>query len=49
MEGYLRAAGFTAIEAHERDPYPDVEVQTRRAYIFARSHVLMDNKAASGV
>ena len=36
MEGYLLAAGFTPIEILERDPYPDVEVQTRRAYIFAR-------------
>ena len=36
MEGYLRAAGFRGIETRERDPYPEVEVQTRRAYIFAR-------------
>ena len=36
MEGYLRAAGFGEIETLERDPYPEVEVQTRRAYIFAR-------------
>jgi ubiquinone/menaquinone biosynthesis C-methylase UbiE len=36
MEGYLRAARFREIETLERDPYPDVEVQTRRAYIFAR-------------
>ncbi|HLJ67391.1 MAG TPA: methyltransferase domain-containing protein [Chloroflexota bacterium] len=36
MEGYLRDAGFADIESIERDPYPDVEVQTRRAYIFAR-------------
>lgn len=36
MEGHLRTAGFTEIEAHERDPYPGVEVQTRRAYLFAR-------------
>jgi SAM-dependent methyltransferase len=36
MTGYLDEAGFTAIEAREREPYPDVEVQTRRAYIFAR-------------
>jgi ubiquinone/menaquinone biosynthesis C-methylase UbiE len=37
MEGYLRDAGFTDIETIERGPYPDVEVQTRRAYIFARA------------
>jgi len=36
MEDYLRAAGFTEIESRERDPYPNVEVQTLRAYIFAR-------------
>ncbi|MBX3062915.1 MAG: class I SAM-dependent methyltransferase [Anaerolineae bacterium] len=33
----LQTAGFTLEEVIERDPYsPDVEVQTRRAYIFAR-------------
>lgn len=37
MEGYLRDASFTQIESIQRDPYPDVEVQTRRAYIFART------------
>lgn len=36
MVGYLRAVGFEIEEAVERDPYPEVEVQTRRAYIFAR-------------
>jgi SAM-dependent methyltransferase len=37
MKGYLVAAGFGIDEAIERDPYPEgVEVQTRRAYIFAR-------------
>ncbi len=36
MKGYLKAAGFELEEVIERDPYPDVEVQTRRAYIFAR-------------
>jgi ubiquinone/menaquinone biosynthesis C-methylase UbiE len=35
MEGYLRAAGFREMETLERDPYPEVEVQTARAYIFA--------------
>jgi SAM-dependent methyltransferase len=37
MRGYLHAAGFSDIEVIERDPYPDVEVQTRRAYLFART------------
>jgi GNAT superfamily N-acetyltransferase/SAM-dependent methyltransferase len=36
MKGYLSAAGFELEEVIERDPYPDIEVQTRRAYIFAR-------------
>ncbi len=36
MRGYLQAAGFEISEIIERDPYPDIEVQTRRAYIFAR-------------
>jgi SAM-dependent methyltransferase len=33
---YLRAAGFEIEEIIEREPYPDVEHQSRRAYIFAR-------------
>jgi SAM-dependent methyltransferase len=37
MKGLLQAAGFTVEEAIERDPYPpEVEHQSRRAYIFAR-------------
>jgi SAM-dependent methyltransferase len=32
----LEAAGFAIEEIVERDPYPDVEYQSRRAYIFAR-------------
>jgi len=32
----LEAAGFTIEEVVERDPYPDVEYPSRRAYIFAR-------------
>jgi len=36
MEGYLQAAGFEIEEVNERDPYPDVEHQSRRAYILAR-------------
>lgn len=38
MKGYLQQAGFRLEEAIERDPYPpDVEAQTRRAYLFARN------------
>lgn len=37
MEGYLREAGYVGIESYERDPYaPEVEYQSRRAYIFGR-------------
>ncbi len=32
----LRSAGFEVEEIIERDPYPDVEAQTRRGYIVAR-------------
>jgi len=32
----LRAAGFDIEEMIEREPYPDVEHQSRRSYIFAR-------------
>jgi SAM-dependent methyltransferase len=36
MKSYLTAAGFELEEVIERDPYTDVEYQSRRAYIFAR-------------
>ena len=36
VAGYLRRAGFEIEEIIERDPYPDVEHQSRRSYIFAR-------------
>jgi SAM-dependent methyltransferase len=36
MKAFLREAGFELEEAIERDPYPDVEHQSRRAYLFAR-------------
>ena len=36
MKGFLQEAGFELEEAIERDPYPDVEHQSRRAYLFAR-------------
>jgi SAM-dependent methyltransferase len=32
----LRDAGFVAIEVIEREPYPDVEYPSRRAYAFAQ-------------
>jgi len=36
MKGFLQEAGFELEEAIERDPYPDIEHQSRRAYLFAR-------------
>jgi SAM-dependent methyltransferase len=33
--GHLAAAGFEGAEVRERDPYPEVEAQTRRAYVWA--------------
>lgn len=36
MKGQLKAAGFELREVIERDPYPEVEYPSRRAYIFAR-------------
>jgi ubiquinone/menaquinone biosynthesis C-methylase UbiE len=41
IDAYLRTAGFEIEEIIERDPYPDVEHQSRRAYIFARRPVVM--------
>jgi SAM-dependent methyltransferase len=35
MTGFLESAGFLVGEVVEREPYPDVEHQSRRAYIFA--------------
>ncbi|MDT5263167.1 MAG: hypothetical protein QOC61_2171 [Acidobacteriota bacterium] len=37
VKGYLTAAGFKLEEVIEREPYTEVEYQSRRAYIFARS------------
>ena len=36
MSGYLTSAGFEIEEVIEREPYADVEHQSRRAYIFAK-------------
>lgn len=35
MKGYLNTAGFELQEVIERDPYPEVEYPSRRAYVFA--------------
>jgi len=36
VTGELVRAGFVAVEVIERDPYPEVEYPSRRAYLFAR-------------
>jgi len=36
MKSYLETAGFELEKVVERDPYPEIEVHTRRAYMFAR-------------
>jgi SAM-dependent methyltransferase len=36
MKDYLKAAGFELEEVIEREPYPEGEYQSRRAYIFAK-------------
>jgi SAM-dependent methyltransferase len=36
VTGPLRALGFEIEDVFEREPYPDVEHQSRRAYVFAR-------------
>jgi SAM-dependent methyltransferase len=36
MKGYIKEGGFRLEEVIERDPYPDAEYESRRAYIFAR-------------
>jgi hypothetical protein len=35
MTGYAKAAGLSLQQAMERDPYPEVEYQSRRGYILA--------------
>jgi ubiquinone/menaquinone biosynthesis C-methylase UbiE len=35
----IKEAGFKDIEIIERDPYPEVEYQSRRAYVFAKKPI----------
>jgi SAM-dependent methyltransferase len=35
IKAFLEAAGFRVVEVIEREPYPGVEHQSRRAYLFA--------------
>ena len=39
MVDSLRVVGFEVEEIVEREPYPDVEHRSRRAYIFAKKPV----------
>jgi SAM-dependent methyltransferase len=41
MEKWLMDAGFESVETFVREPNPDVEVATRRAYVFARKRNIM--------
>jgi ubiquinone/menaquinone biosynthesis C-methylase UbiE len=41
---YVEAAGFALEEIIERDPYPDVEHQSRRAYLFARKAAALEKR-----
>ena len=36
IDGCLKKTGFKEIEIIEREPYPGVEYQSRRAYVFAK-------------
>jgi ubiquinone/menaquinone biosynthesis C-methylase UbiE len=40
----LQEVGFKKIEVIERDPYPDVEYQSRRAYVFAWKTTLLEGR-----
>jgi SAM-dependent methyltransferase len=37
----LKDSGFGKIEVIEREPYPGVEYQSKRAYVFARKPVVL--------
>lgn len=39
IRGCLEGAGFERLEIIEREPYPDVEYESRRAYVFAKKPV----------
>jgi SAM-dependent methyltransferase len=40
IEGCLSSAGFLIVETNERAPYPEVEYQSRRAYVLARKPIV---------
>jgi hypothetical protein len=43
----IKEAGFKGIEIIERDPYPEVEYQSRRAYVFAKKSIGKQRALAS--
>jgi SAM-dependent methyltransferase len=43
VEGWLKEAGYELEETLVRDPNPEVEVATRRAYVFARKPFINGN------
>ena len=40
ISGHLKKSGFEKIEVIEREPYPEVEYESRRAYVFAKKAVV---------
>ncbi|HPQ43961.1 MAG TPA: class I SAM-dependent methyltransferase [Syntrophales bacterium] len=40
ISGCLKESGFERIEIIEREPYPNIEYESRRAYVFARKPVV---------
>jgi SAM-dependent methyltransferase len=48
MKGFLESAGFSVEEIIEREPYPEVEHQSRRAYVFAKIPFETDSGPAEG-
>jgi len=42
MEAWLKEAGFELADTLVREPNPEVEVATRRAYLFARKPTLQE-------
>ena len=45
ISGCLKESGFEKIEIIEREPYPGVEYESRRAYVFAKKPNLYPNGA----
>jgi SAM-dependent methyltransferase len=48
MRCFLESAGFAVEEIIEREPYPEVEHPSRRAYVFANVPTETDSRPAEG-